>query len=115
MIACAPHGATLKVPLAAPVAGDSRKRTSLALMLPPPNSQRGFVTIGGRPASAFPGDLRVVAGHRGLGKLDPLLSISATPGPDGSFELEVELPALLPDDLNAPIEVRTVAVPAVPR
>jgi hypothetical protein len=59
----------------------------LSIGLPKAVSLDGKVTIGGATLHGYPGRLRVLAGYKGRGKLDGVLSVWATPQDDGTFEL----------------------------
>ncbi|MCA9069847.1 MAG: carboxypeptidase regulatory-like domain-containing protein, partial [Planctomycetaceae bacterium] len=61
---------------------------NVRIVLPPPISATGKVTIAGRPISEYPGNVRIYAGYEGLGKLDQYLSIDTTANRDGAFSLE---------------------------
>ena len=57
------------------------------LVLPPPLSVSGRVTVGGQPVLGTPSSFRVKAAYQGRGKLNPLLSVSAAVQADGTFTL----------------------------
>lgn len=57
------------------------------IVLPPPISLTGKVTIAGKPIAEYPGRVRIYAGYEGRGKLDQYLSIDTTANRDGSFAL----------------------------
>ena len=60
---------------------------AVRIVLPPANTATGRVTIGGRPVAGLSGSLRVRAQYQGRGRLNDLLSLDATCGPDGTFTL----------------------------
>lgn len=58
------------------------------IILPSPLSAPGRVTVGGQSVASLPGAFRVRAEYQGRGKLNDLLSLDVTAGPDGSFTLD---------------------------
>ena len=60
---------------------------NVRIVLPPPISVTGKVTIGGKSTSDYRGSVRIYAGFEGRGKLDQYLSIDTTANRDGSFAL----------------------------
>lgn len=60
---------------------------SLAITLPKAVSVKGRIAIGGKATTDLHGQIRVLASYQGKGKLNPYLSIWATPQDDGTFEL----------------------------
>ena len=58
---------------------------SLEITLPAPQSLKGKVTVNGTVPGGTPGRIRVVAGYRGKGRFDELLSVQTTADADGRF------------------------------
>ena len=65
----------------------SREPVDLKLILPERASIQGVVTIEGQIMRGLPATITVLARHRGLGKLDPVMSVLATANTDGSYEV----------------------------
>jgi hypothetical protein len=59
----------------------------LTIELPPAVTLRGHLTIGQAKLAGQPRDYHIFAAYQGKGMLDSILSVWATPQPDGSFEL----------------------------
>ncbi|HET6252092.1 MAG TPA: carboxypeptidase-like regulatory domain-containing protein [Tepidisphaeraceae bacterium] len=59
----------------------------LSLILPPPLSLRGKITVGGMDAQQQTGTIRVYAAYEGKEFLNRMLSLGATAQADGSYEL----------------------------
>jgi hypothetical protein len=59
----------------------------LRLVLPPPVTLHGRVTVGGRSPLHRPGVIHVLAAYQGKGTLNPYLSVATTADADGSFTL----------------------------
>jgi protocatechuate 3,4-dioxygenase beta subunit len=64
----------------------------LRIILPPPLSVTGRVTIGGKPAKPREHQFVVVANYDGLGKLAPAMSKKVVADADGSFRLNALTP-----------------------
>ena len=57
------------------------------IVLPPPLSLSGRVTVGGASPVQRPGVIQVTAAHQGGGFLDPYLCVTSTADAEGTFEL----------------------------
>jgi hypothetical protein len=57
------------------------------IILPPPITARGTLTLGGKPPKDQIGVFRILAQYRGDKNLNSLLDVSTTPHADGTFEL----------------------------
>lgn len=91
----------------------SRSDDLAHLVLPPPLSLAGRVTMGGASPVQRPGAILVMAAHQGGGFLDPYLSVSSSAGADGAFELagltpgDYQIQAALDDIwLSPPVNLR---------
>lgn len=71
--------------LSAPPEG--RPEHEVRIVLPPPCTIRGEVTVAGESPTGLPGTISLLARHSGAGKLDDLLSVHLTANADGSYEL----------------------------
>src|SRR5450432_108316 len=85
----------------------------LRLVLPPPLSLNGRVTVGGLSPSHRPGAIHVLAAYQGKGALNPYASIATTADSDGRFTLaglspgEYLVQAALDDIwLSSPVRLR---------
>ena len=72
--------------------GDGSEMKSLKIILPPPLTVSGKVTVAGKAPDGRQRKIQVVALYQGKGKLSGVLSRSVATEPDGSFQL----PALTP-------------------
>ncbi len=70
---------------AAPLRGAAEEPSKV--VLPPPISARGKVTVGGKAVRGRDNQFRVLAAYEGKGKLDNLLSVDVNAEADGGFEL----------------------------
>jgi protocatechuate 3,4-dioxygenase beta subunit len=57
------------------------------IVLPPPISLHGCVTVGGKPVDGIDSSFRILAAYQGRGNLNSWLSIDATAQADGTFDL----------------------------